>query len=405
MVLARIRPALLLAIVFSTAIYGLSTITVAHALGPLAASFTWNPQFILAGGNDSFTGTASGGISPYKYNWTFGDGSLIANGSFVTHIFSMAGSYTVRMNITDSTPITPMKLSITNTVTVYGSPLTIDGWLVNWNITTHHGVEIYNVTYNGVLTIQDALINGVSVVYFQQPPPPITSCLFFDDLGHDDLASSIAGFTVESSAGPNPWFQIRASYNPSLVGYNYTQFWQFYKNGAWNATLYVGHLGCGWNHNYQPHFRIDLAIGNKNHDLMSQYTPSGVWQNLIWEGNYTDNGTRDMANNATQWRFGDGTGYYYMVPRVIPYAVDMPKIVAKIYLVRDRSGELEPNPTNDVPPYPEDPITFVNSEFAYRQSIAFWYLPTFGDHWLYSVGSPPIGQPSIVSMSFYPSGI
>jgi len=320
---------------------------------------------------------------------------------FVTHIFSTAGSFTVSLLITDSAS---MSTSPTHVVQVHGTPLSIDGWTVNWNMTTHHGVEIYNTTYNGILTIRDALINGVSVVYFQQPPG--FSCLFFDDLGHDDLAGSIAGFTVQNSTDPtNPWFQIRAQYNPSIVGYNYTQFWRFYKSGEWDAAFYVGHIGCGWNHYYQPHFRIDLAIGNKNRDLMSQYTASGIWQNLIWEGNYTDNGSRDMTHNATQWRLGDGTGYYYMVPRVNPYAGDMPKIPSKIYLVRDRTGELEPNPPFDVPPAPEDPITFVNGELAYRQSIAFWYLPTFGDHWLYSVGQTSIVPPSVVILSFYPSGI
>jgi hypothetical protein len=384
--------------IFSTALYGISHITEIHAAG-LTGTFISSPQYILAGGNDSFTGTPSGGTPPYKFNWTFGDGPLIANGSFVTHIFTLAGSYTVRLNITDSTST---KISIATAITVHGSPLNIDGWLVNWNITDHHGVEIYNTTYNGVLTIRDALINGVSVVYFQQPPG--LSCLFFDDLGHDDLAASIAGFTIQNSPDPsNPWFQIRASYNPSRVGYNYTQFWRFYTNGEWDATLYVGHLGCAWNHYYQPHFRIDLAIGNKNRDLMSQYAPSGVWQNLIWEGNYTDNGFRDNAHNATQWRIGDGIRYYYVVPRVDPYAGDMLKIAPKIYLVRDRAGELEPDINQ--PSTPADPFNFVKGELAYRQNIAFWYLPTFGDHWLYSVGAPPIGYPSIVSLSFYPYNI
>lgn len=321
------------------------------------------------------------------------------NGIVATHIFGSAGTYTTSVLITDSTGAST---KATHNVVVHGTTLSFFGWTVNWNITDFHGVEIYNSSYNGVMTIRDAIINGISVIYFQQPPG--FSCLFFDDLGHDDLAGSIAGFTVQNSTDPsNPWFQIRANYNPSQVGYNYTQFWRFYKNGEWDATLYVGHLGCGWNHYYQPHFRIDLAIGNKNRDLMSQYTPGGNWRNLIWEGNYTDNGFRDQSHNATQWRFGDGTGYYYIVPKVLPYATDFPKIAPKIYLVKDRPGELEPdiNP----PPRPMDPINFVDGELAYRQSIAFWYLPTFGDHWLYSVGSPPIGYPSIVSLSFYPSGI
>jgi PKD domain len=353
---------------------------------------------MLAGGNVSFTGSASGGIPPYKFNWTFGDGSPIGNGSFVTHIYALAGNYTVTLSITDFTTLT---IQVSQTVQVKGSPLVIDGWLVNWNITAEHGIEIFNVTYNGVLTIRDALITGVLVRYFQQPPG--FSCLFFDDLGDADITSSIAGLSLQFSPGPNPWFQIRAQYNPSGIGYNYTQFWRFYQDGRWDATLDIGHIGCGWNHTYQPHWRIDLAVGNKNADLMSQYSPDG-WQNLIWEGNYTDNGLKDPAHNSTQWRFGDGRGYFYMTPKVVPWATDMPLIAPKIYLVKDRAGELEPNPGNPADPR-IDPIMFAHGELAYRQSIAFWYLPTLWDHWLYSVGSPPIGQPSVVSLSFYPSGI
>ncbi len=355
---------------------------------------------MLIGGNDSFTGSASGGLPPYTFSWNFGDGSPIANGGNVTHIYKQAGSYTVKMNVTDSTTL--VFQANPQTLVVQGSPLNIDGWFVNWNLTAHHGIEIYNITYNGVLTIRDALINGVLVKYYQQPPGQ--SCIFFDDLGPDDIHSSIGGLRIEFSSGlPDPWFQIRAQYNPSVVGYNYTQFWRFYQGGRWDALMYVGHIGCGWNHTYQPHYRISLATGNKNRDLMSQYTPSGSWQNLVWEGNYTDNGFRDLSLNSTQWRFGDGRSYYYLVPKVIPFATDMPTISPKIYLVRDRAGELEPD--IDPPSISLDPIIFANGELAYRQSIAFWYLPTFWDHWLYCAGCPQIGQPSIVSMSFYPSGI
>ncbi len=295
-----------------------------------------------------------------------------------------------------------MVATIMNTVPVHGSPLTIDGWVVNWNITAHHGIEIYNVSYNGIPTIRDALINGIQVTYYQQPPG--LSCIFFDDLGNDDLASSIAGLTVQNSTDPsNPWFQIRAQYNPSEVGYNYTQYWRFYQNGRWDATLYAGHLGCGWNHTYQVHWRIDLALGDKNQDVMGQYSPSASWRNLIWEGNYTDNGTRDPSHNSTQWRVGDGIGFYYMTPVVDPWAKDMPLIPSKIYLVRDHPGELEPdiNP----PQSPMDPIIFVNRELAYRQSIALWYVPTFWDHWLSSPGNPQVAPPSFVGLQFYPSGI
>ncbi len=396
MQLAQPRQLLLLSLVFSTALYGLSDITVAHAA--ILGSFTWNPQYILAGGNNSFTGIASGGTPPYKFNWTFGDGPLIANGSFVTHIYKLAGSYTAKLNITDAMSA---RITVSQTVSVQGSPLSFDGWVVNWNMRDSGGIEISDATYNSVLTIKHAFINGILVRY--APLPNFPCNYFFDDLGRDDLNTSIAGLTVQFSPNPpNPWFQIRAAYNPALVGYNYTQYWRFYTDGRWDAIVYEAHEGCASNHTYQPHWRIDLAIGNKGQNLMSQYTPSGVWQNLIWEGNYTDNGFRDPTHNSTQWRVGDGHSYYYIVPTVYQWAGDLPRIAPKIYLVRDRPGEIEPT-ISETPPTIPDPIMFVNGELAYRQSIAFWYLPTIWDHWLTSPGpSAPGIPPSLLELSFYP---
>jgi hypothetical protein len=206
-----------------------------------------------------------------------------------------------------------------------------------------------------------------------------------------------------STSSSDQWFQIRAQFQP---GYNYTELWRFHTDGQWDAILNIGHLGCGWNHYYQPQFRIDLAVGNKNRDVMGQYSPSGVWQNLIWEGNYTDNSSRDPAHNSTEWRLGDGRSYYYFVPSVTPWAPEMPRIAPKIYLVRDRAGEVLPSPPFDVASYVEDPIVFANGELAYRQSIALWYLPTLWDHWT-GLSLPPWFSPpsSIVSMSFYPNAI
>src|SRR5438094_10185059 len=40
---------------------------------PLSASFSFNPSSPDAGQAVSFTGLASGGVSPYNYSWTFGD--------------------------------------------------------------------------------------------------------------------------------------------------------------------------------------------------------------------------------------------------------------------------------------------------------------------------------------------
>ncbi len=366
---------------------------------PPTGDFTWFPQNqnILIQTNVSFTPTASGGTPPYTFNWNFGDGKT-GTGGPTTHVYATEGNYTVTLLVTDSTGST---ITITHTIQVTGSPVTSNGWTVNWSITPHRGVEISNVTYNGVLTIGDALLDGILVRY-STPPHGQKQCLFYDQLDNDDLNTTIGGFQLQFSTDPNNhYFQFRANYNPGQVGYNYTQIWRFYQNGRWDAQLVVGHLGCGWNHIYEPHWRIKPAVGDENRGLMDAYTTSGAWQHLIWEGNSTDNEFRDPAHNATQWRIGDGHRYYYMTPTVYQWAADLPTIPSKIYLVRDRPGEIELT-INPADPR-IDPIVFANGELAYRQNIALWFIPSFWDHWL---GFAPIvnAPPSSAMLSFYPGG-
>jgi PKD repeat protein len=68
---------------------------------PLQASFTFNPSSPIAGQAVSFTGSAFGGVSPYSYSWSFGDGAT-ALGSLVSHTFQSGGTYTVALTVTDS---------------------------------------------------------------------------------------------------------------------------------------------------------------------------------------------------------------------------------------------------------------------------------------------------------------
>ncbi len=74
------------------------TITVVAAL---AASFTYSPSSPEAGQTVLFSGSASGGTSPYSYSWSFGDGS-IGTGSSVSYTYSSPGTYMVTLTVKDS---------------------------------------------------------------------------------------------------------------------------------------------------------------------------------------------------------------------------------------------------------------------------------------------------------------
>jgi PKD repeat protein len=68
---------------------------------PLSTSFTFTPSSPDAGQSVSFTGSASGGTSPYGYSWNFGDGGT-GSGSLVKHTYQSSGTYTVGLTVPDS---------------------------------------------------------------------------------------------------------------------------------------------------------------------------------------------------------------------------------------------------------------------------------------------------------------
>jgi PKD repeat protein len=76
---------------------GVDEVCVQPLGGALAASFT----FTRNGGNASFIPTVSGGVPPYTYAWTFGDGG-VSSASAPTHPYTSTGLYTVSVTVTDS---------------------------------------------------------------------------------------------------------------------------------------------------------------------------------------------------------------------------------------------------------------------------------------------------------------
>jgi PKD repeat protein len=96
------------------------TLTVTNPSPPpsLTASFTASLSNPVVGQTISFTGSVSGGTSPYTYTWNFGDSST-GSGNPVSHVYSSAGVYSVVLTVTDAAGHVA---SATNSVTVT-SPL------------------------------------------------------------------------------------------------------------------------------------------------------------------------------------------------------------------------------------------------------------------------------------------
>ena len=75
-------------------------ISVASPL-PLSSGFIFTPSSPQVGQQITFTGSATGGTSPYSFSWSFGDGYAAA-GTSITHAYSSLASYNVTLMTTDS---------------------------------------------------------------------------------------------------------------------------------------------------------------------------------------------------------------------------------------------------------------------------------------------------------------
>ena len=84
---------------------------------PLTTSFSYLPQTPVVNTAANFTGNASGGKAPYTYAWSFGDGATSA-GRMPFHVYTMSGTYTVSLSVTDS-----VKTSVRSSQSITVSPV------------------------------------------------------------------------------------------------------------------------------------------------------------------------------------------------------------------------------------------------------------------------------------------
>jgi len=68
--------------------------------GPLSASVVAGSNAVDLGQLASFSCTGTGGVYPYTYSWTFGDGSAVS-GASTSHIYNTPGTMTVVCTVTD----------------------------------------------------------------------------------------------------------------------------------------------------------------------------------------------------------------------------------------------------------------------------------------------------------------
>ncbi len=198
---------------------------------PLTGDFTFSVT--TAGKPVVFNATLSGGTTPYRFAWTFGDGSL-GSGASTTHTYAVKGTYTVTLAMLDANS---MSLNVSRALSVTGQHVLADfssspasptsGEPVSFSATASGGTSPYSFvwgfndsgtalgpnvshvfavkgTYSVTLNVTDA--NGVlgSVTRtINVAPQPLTTD--FSIVPTPPIAGSQATFTATASGGTTPY--------------------------------------------------------------------------------------------------------------------------------------------------------------------------------------------------------
>lgn len=123
---------------------------------PLSASITPTSSSIQTGQSTSFTVSASGGTTPYTYQW-YVNNVLVSGQTGTIYGFSslVAGSYSVYAKVTDSTGTSINSNTATVTVTAVSPPPVQDsryGVCFGNDVTGYHAPEEYTAAAKSVLT-------------------------------------------------------------------------------------------------------------------------------------------------------------------------------------------------------------------------------------------------------------
>ncbi len=219
----------------------------------LSASFTYSPSSPQVGQTVSFTGSASGGASPYSYSWSFGDGSTVT-GSPVTHSYSSAGSFTVTLTVKDSgspqqTVTSQQTVSVTSPPPALTASFTYDpsspqvGQTVLFSGSASGGVSPYSYSWSFgdgstgtgssvthayastgsftvVLTVRDSgspqqTTTSQQSITISGAPPPLTASFAYSP--SSPQAGQQVTFTASASGGTTP-FTFSWSFGDGLAG-------------------------------------------------------------------------------------------------------------------------------------------------------------------------------------------
>jgi len=300
----------------------------------LSASFTYSPSSPQTGQTVSFSGSASGGTSPYSYSWSFGDGST-RTGSSVTHAYASTGSFTVVLTVRDTgspqqTTTSQQSITVSGapppltasfayspSSTQAGQPVTFTAsasggtspFTFSWSFgdgLTGTGSPITHTyssagSYTTALTIKDGsspqqTATSQNTVAVTTPPPPI-SASFTLNSSSPEVGHSIS-FTASASGGSPP-YSYSWSYGDGSTGTGLQSTHTYHSDGTYQVTLTVADSQGNTATGVEP-----LVVGTS--PLLDGFTYSRTSAQPGENINFTASARGGAPPYSYSWDFGNG---------------------------------------------------------------------------------------------------
>src|SRR6266581_2957426 len=240
----------------------------------LSSSFAYSPSSPQTGQTVSFTGSASGGTSPYSYSWSFGDGST-GTGLSAKYAYSSAGTLAVALTVKDNgspqqTTTSQQSITVSGvpppltasfayspSSTQAGQPVTFTAsanggtspFTFSWDFgdgstgTGSPATHTYSSvgSYTTALTVKDSstplkTATSQKTVSVTSPPLP-TSVTFTLNPSSPDAGQSIS-FTASAFGGAPP-YSYSWSYGDGSAGTGLQSTHTYNSDGTYQVTLTV----------------------------------------------------------------------------------------------------------------------------------------------------------------------
>ena len=303
-------------------------------LPTLSASFTYSPSSPQTGQTVSFTGSASGGTSPYSYSWSFGDGST-GIGSSAKHTYSSAGTLTVVLTVKDN-GLPQETTTSQQSITVSGAPppltasfafspsSTQAGQHVTFTASAGGGTSPFTFSwsfgdgstgtgspathtyssagsYTVILTVKDSSSSpqtAASQITFAvtSPPPPISASFTLSP--SLPSAGQSVSFTAYASGGTSPYSYLW-SYGDGSSGTGLQVTHTYNSDGTYQVTLTVadsqGNTSTG----------VESVVVGKS-SLQDGFTYSPISPQPSDNINFTGSARGGAPPYTYSWDFGNG---------------------------------------------------------------------------------------------------